>query len=287
MTNAQQALKRLTAANPVPESTSSFPAAGLSPAALLERIEERNALMAKTPTLIRPTEPVRPPKRGRGPFIALATAAAVILIGVVFAVVSPGGGAGPPATTPAPTSTLVPPTTAAPPTTEAAPASSTTTTVAPIADLDTALAYMAAFMSLDEAELESIDWVSVRPQVELVSTQAFMRGVGAEFTSEPRCSVFAQSVSCEVDAVDGFSPYLNISYTDVHTIQFAPDGRIRFVNIEIDTPPALEAFFEWMDQNGPALSAEGGPCANTSPPDVCGAAFLEAVADYPGAESDS
>jgi len=79
MTNAQQALERLTAANPVPDSASPFPAAGLSPAALLARIEERSTPMTETPTLIRKTEPVEPRgSRRRGPVIAMIAAAAAI-----------------------------------------------------------------------------------------------------------------------------------------------------------------------------------------------------------------
>jgi hypothetical protein len=86
MTSIEQARQRLESANPVPPSTS-FPEATWSNAELLERVHERRRTMTDTLTPVEVTRaPSQPPRRGRGPLIALATAAAaIVVVGGVFA----------------------------------------------------------------------------------------------------------------------------------------------------------------------------------------------------------
>jgi hypothetical protein len=79
MTDMHETLERITSANAVP-SPDSFPSGALSSVDLLARIDERSTTMTDTLTPLRPTEPGKPPKRSRGPLIALAVAAVVLLI---------------------------------------------------------------------------------------------------------------------------------------------------------------------------------------------------------------
>ncbi|MDH3307969.1 MAG: hypothetical protein OEO77_10675 [Acidimicrobiia bacterium] len=79
MTNAQTTVERIKSANAVP-STDSFPPGALSSTALRIRIEERSTAMSNVLTYDRHTEPTEPPRKGRGPLVALAVAAAVVLI---------------------------------------------------------------------------------------------------------------------------------------------------------------------------------------------------------------
>ncbi len=126
MTDTRTTVERIKSANAVP-STDSFPSGALSSSALLARIDERNQTMTDTLTPIRPTDSVKPPRRGRGPLIALAVAAVILLvIGVTsFTILSNDSNPVPPATD-------APTTTAAPTTTTVAPAP---TTLAPLEGL--------------------------------------------------------------------------------------------------------------------------------------------------------
>ena len=123
MTDINATVERIKSANAVP-STDSFPNGAWSSTQLLVRIDERNETMTDTLTPVRQIDPSKPPRRGRGPLIALAVAAALILIlGVVgFNLLT---GDSPPdvvepvptTTTVAPTTTSAAPTTTTPPTT--------------------------------------------------------------------------------------------------------------------------------------------------------------------------
>lgn len=104
MTDMHNTLERIKSANAVP-SPDSFPSGALSSSDLLAQIDARSRTMTDTLTPIRPAEPVKAPRRGRGPLVALAVAAAIVLIiGTSFAIFS-GGDAPPPATDPPPTTT--------------------------------------------------------------------------------------------------------------------------------------------------------------------------------------
>lgn len=79
MTDQNTTIERIRSANPVP-SPDSFPTGALSSARLLAHIDERNTDMTDTLTPIRSTEPGKPPPGNRGPLIALAVAAVLILV---------------------------------------------------------------------------------------------------------------------------------------------------------------------------------------------------------------
>jgi hypothetical protein len=79
MTDTERTIERITSANPVP-SPDAFPSSALSSADLLARIDERSTAMTETLTPIRDLEPEKPPRRARGPFVAVAVAAAVVLV---------------------------------------------------------------------------------------------------------------------------------------------------------------------------------------------------------------
>jgi hypothetical protein len=81
MTDTHTTLERLKSDNAVP-STDSLPSSALSSVDLLARIDERSTGMTETNTVTYPDSP-QPPKRGRGPLLALAVAAAVLLVGVL------------------------------------------------------------------------------------------------------------------------------------------------------------------------------------------------------------
>lgn len=116
MNDMTSTIERIQSANPVP-SPDSFPTRALSSAGLLARIDERNTDMTDTLTPIRGTDPGKPPRRTRGPLIAAAVAAVLVLI-IGIATFTLGGGDDAPVVTDPPTTT----------TTEAA---TTTTTVPP------------------------------------------------------------------------------------------------------------------------------------------------------------
>ncbi len=118
MTDINATVERIKSANAVP-STDSFPTGAWSSADLLVRIDERNKTMTDTLTPVRKIDPAQPPGRGRGPLIAFAAAAVLILVIGVAAFNVLTGDNQPEVTDPVPTTT-----TAAP----------TTTTVAPTPD---------------------------------------------------------------------------------------------------------------------------------------------------------
>jgi len=79
MTDMNPTVERIKSANPVP-SHDSLPGGAASATALLARIDERSTTMTDTLTPIREIEPSKPPRWGRGPLIALAVAAVVVLL---------------------------------------------------------------------------------------------------------------------------------------------------------------------------------------------------------------
>ena len=72
MTDTHTTLERLKSANAVP-STDSLPSSALSSVDLLARIDERSMTMTETTTVGYSTEAPEPPKRGRGPLLALGS----------------------------------------------------------------------------------------------------------------------------------------------------------------------------------------------------------------------
>jgi len=121
MTDTQTTVERIESANAVP-SPDAFPSGALSSTDLLARIDTRSKTMTETLTPIRATDPVKRPGRGRGPLIALAVAAVILLvIGVTSFTILSNDDAAPPATDPPATTTTIAPTTTV-----------TATTVAPI-----------------------------------------------------------------------------------------------------------------------------------------------------------
>lgn len=117
MTDISTTVDRIKSADTVP-SPDSLPSGAMSSAALLARIDERSKTMTDTLTPIRQVDPSKPPSRGRGPLLAFAVAAVLILvIGVTtFNVLT--GDSQPEVADPVPTTTVAPTTTtAAPPTT--------------------------------------------------------------------------------------------------------------------------------------------------------------------------
>lgn len=114
MTDITTTVDRIKSADAVP-SPDSFPSGALSSTALLARIDERNQTMTDTLTPIRRVDPAKPPRRGRGPLIAFAAAAVLILVIGVAAFNLLTGDSPPEVTDPVPTTT----TTVAPTTTVA------------------------------------------------------------------------------------------------------------------------------------------------------------------------
>lgn len=78
MTDINATVERISSANPVP-AADSFPTGALSSERLLARIDERSSVMTDTLTPIRTSDPGKSPRR-RGPLLALAVAAVLILI---------------------------------------------------------------------------------------------------------------------------------------------------------------------------------------------------------------
>jgi hypothetical protein len=79
MNDIHDTIERIQSANPVP-TPDALPTGALSSTALLTRIDERSTAMTDTLTPIRGTGPGKRPGRGRGPLVALAVAAVLILI---------------------------------------------------------------------------------------------------------------------------------------------------------------------------------------------------------------
>jgi hypothetical protein len=107
MTDIANAVESTEAANPVP-SLLSFPAGALSSDGLLARIDERSLAMTSTQQHIRPTDPGKKPGRLRGPLVAVAVAAVVILVMGLTTLNVFTGGENPVTADPQPTTTEAP-----------------------------------------------------------------------------------------------------------------------------------------------------------------------------------
>ncbi len=79
MTNAQRTVERIKSANAVP-SMDSFPPGALSSSALRHRIDERKMAMSSNLIYETETELPGPPTKRRGPLVALAVAAAILVV---------------------------------------------------------------------------------------------------------------------------------------------------------------------------------------------------------------
>jgi hypothetical protein len=79
MTDTTSTTERIRSANPVPSQTA-FPTRALSAGDLLSLIDERSTTMTDTISPIHTVDQAEPPRRNRGPLVALAAAAILILV---------------------------------------------------------------------------------------------------------------------------------------------------------------------------------------------------------------
>ena len=121
MINTRQALTALREANPAVDEHG-LSHATWSASDLLLEVARRTDMQTQQPTELKAARPAPPPKEGRGPLIAMASAAAVLVIGALFALTSLGGDSvePEPATTSPPETTVAPSTTQPPPPTTVA-----------------------------------------------------------------------------------------------------------------------------------------------------------------------
>ena len=219
MTDIHETLERIKSANAVP-SSDSFPSGALSSTELLARIDERSKAMTETLTPIRPTQPAKPPRRGRGPLIALAVAAVVVLIiGVAGFTLLTGDNSGPVATDP-PTPTTVAPTTTTAPTTTIARSEGALPPDTPPLEVVAALqaAWDAGDMALAEGLIAPDSGYFAQNQGAGISEEIWYRAATA-VTVERDCSLDAApftaigiplgngvAVSCNETLISGLQP---------------------------------------------------------------------------------
>ena len=262
--------------NPVPNEDE-MPEAALSAGDLLSRIDGREIVTStKTPTK---TEPSR---RRTGIWVAAAAFAAVLLIGGIALIVTAAGDDDPVVTTtnaePITTTTVAQTTTTAA-TTPAEPTTTTTTTVPDNSAIGTE--YMTALFSMDPAAFDAIDWDSVTARNQSIDYQEWLQALGYQVLQGPTCTSSIARVSCSLVGIDDVGRALDVEWSDTFIVFLRPDGStVRRVDVETEHPPASAAFLDWVTENRPEFTADGGPCARTFFSGPCGAAFVEAVEQF-------
>jgi len=258
MINQRQALAALQDANPAVDERA-LSDTTWSEAELLLEIARRTDMETRQLTRPDPAEAAPPRRQRRGPLIALATAAAVIIMGAVFTIASLGGDSVepepattlPPDTTATPTTTLVPVTTAGP-------------VVDEDASLDLAIRFMEARDNWDGATLEALfapdatiaglEFVDSPDQYPALAE--FERATGTRYL-DPRCTagtpdrvVCRYSLENDVTRALGVGPYPNNSF-----LFSIVDGEIVLLNHNLRTddyiPEAVAPFRSWVLANHP------------------------------------
>ena len=257
MNDTLKALERIRSADTVP-SMDAFPTGALTSDALLARIDERST-MTDTLTPIRLDEPSKPPASKRGPLLAIAVAAIVlVVVGVAgFALTRDEGT---PPVTSEPTTTVAPTTTA--PTTTLAPGALPVDTPA----LEVVQAWNARWAAGDVEGFEAL----VDPGASYFADNAgtaVARGswyrIATGATVESTCSnITAQRIRCETTSISGLTPgevLLDRSIT-VYTVADGriqnfefPDGYAPYYAYDIE---GLERYRVWLRENDPSAFEE-------------------------------
>jgi len=264
MITRYEALAAFRDANPALDERA-LPDTTWSSSELLLEVARRTDMETRELTILEPTQATPPARqKGRGPLIALATAAGVVLAGVVFAVASLGGDD----LAPEPATTLPPDTTATPTTTAPSTTPPSQTTAAPPVDeaalLHIATAFMEARANYDGAALEALvasdasiaglEFIDSADQYPMLAE--LERVTGASYL-DVRCTAgSADRVVCrytlenDLTRALGVGPYPNNSF-----LLSIVDGQIVLVNHNIRTddyiPEAVAPLRSWVIANHP------------------------------------
>ena len=230
MTNINATLERIRAADPVP-STDSFPADAMSSEALLARIDERSTNVTDIKTAPKTNHEREPASRWRGPAIAVAVAAGILLIVGIVSVVSL-------------TTDDAPPAAPAPQTTDALP-----DPVAVVTEFnrlyDAGDAGFEAFYSED---------IQLDQDGANRTISQYMAATGMTVAYD--CTAVGEQVQCTTTRTSGIDP--SQTYPPFTGTYVVVNGKITamgasgpYENPMLQDRPALTAYAEWVRDNHP------------------------------------
>lgn len=234
MTSTQQARERLESANIVP-SPESLPHGAWSSAALLERVHERRHAVTKTDTTFSAGVAEPRPRRGRGPLVGLATAAAVIVIGAAFAWAGLTAGGDPPRDSDR-------------------------------TDVEIAADWLERWEAGDIDGLEALTspdmlggtWQGSSGQRTFHDNARYMAATGIDLAAD--CIPLGDQVSCSILTISGLSPGTVIDdSTNIFTIEDGLVAHIQFARpgkMPITADTALLAYRDWLRDRHPEAAAE-------------------------------